>query len=176
VGLFQPDNTLDHPFGPENRKVVEFFAPGTPRPGGSKTAFPIYLGNGQPLMKDGRVVLRYGDDAKGNKQWRRTVADAAKIAFVHQSPVDFPLILEILFHLERPRSHYRTGKNSHLLRDGAPSYPAVRPDVTKLTRSTEDAMLDIIYRDDALIIEQRCRKVYCNPGQAGAAIRLTKAP
>lgn len=172
VELFQPEIDL---VGPENRKIVEFFAPGTPRPGGSKTAIPIYV-KGQLLLKNGRPILRYIDDAKGNKEWRATVAKAAKIAFKDQAPVDFPLFLEIVFHLERPKKDFRTGRNSHLLREGAPSYPAVRPDVTKLTRSTEDAMLGIVYKDDALIVDQRCRKVFCTAGQEGAAIRLTKAP
>lgn len=42
-------------------------------------------------------------------------------------------------------------------------YPAVKPDLSKLIRSTEDAMIGILYVDDAQIVEVKARKHYGTP-------------
>ena len=68
----------------------------------------------------------------------------------------------MVFTFVRPKSHYRTGRNAHLLRDDAPTRPATIPDLSKLARSTEDALKDAgVIRDDSLIVEyRRLAKVY----------------
>jgi Holliday junction resolvase RusA-like endonuclease len=48
------------------------------------------------------------------------------------------------------------------------------PDLTKLMRSTEDALTGILWVDDARITDQHARKRYCEPGQApGAQISIS---
>ena len=63
-------------------------------------------------------------------------------------------MVSFVFIRTRPKSHYRTGKNSHLLRDAAPTHPTVKPDVLKLARAAEDALTGILWRDVAQIIEE----------------------
>ena len=55
------------------------------------------------------------------------------------------------FTLQRPASHFRTGRYRELVKDTAPTMPTAPPDLSKLTRSTEDALTGVAYRDDALI-------------------------
>lgn len=56
----------------------------------------------------------------------------------------------VTFHLPRPKGHYRTGANAHLLRDSAPEQPSVKPDLDKLVRSTMDGLSEAgVWHDDA---------------------------
>ena len=65
------------------------------------------------------------------------------------------------FFFARPRSHYRTGRNAHLLRDDAPIAPTSAPDLSKLIRSTEDALGDAgAIVNDARIVDHNARKRY----------------
>src|SRR5690606_25696178 len=86
---------------------------------------------------------------------------------------------DMVFTLARPRSHYRTGRNAHLLRDSAPARPTGAPDLSKLARATEDALTEAgVWKDDAAVVEyRRLAKVY--PGsdpdaldQPGVLIRI----
>lgn len=104
------------------------------------------------------------ESSKHVKPWREDVRQAALAALSLQigGPLDGPLVARMVFTLQRPRSHYRTGRNAHLLRDAAPLRPAGYPDTSKLLRSTEDALKSGgAIRDDSLIVEYtRAAKVY----------------
>lgn len=64
-----------------------------------------------------------------------------------------PVALEVTFTLPRPKAHYRTGRNSHLLRDNAPHRPDRLPDLDKLLRSTMDALTAAgVWADDAQVV------------------------
>jgi crossover junction endodeoxyribonuclease RusA len=71
-----------------------------------------------------------------------------------------------IFKFPRPKSHYRTGRNAHLLRDDAPEFKMSRPDGEKLERSTYDALTDAgVWRDDAQVVDAHWTKVYSDsPG------------
>lgn len=56
--------------------------------------------------------------------------------------------LHLVFCLPRPKAHYRTGKNSHLLRDAAPGLHTQKPDVDNLAKAVIDAMVDSGRVDD----------------------------
>lgn len=79
------------------------------------------------------------------------------------------------FFLPRPKGHYRTGQNAHLLKDSAPALPGVKPDLDKLLRSTYDALTTAgAYTDDATVTDGSQRKRYAdttNPPGAHITIR-----
>lgn len=123
---------------------------GRPAPQGSKR----HVGKG--------VMI---ESSKHVKPWRDDVKAAAEALLADQrpwTPIDQPLVVRMVFTTTRPRSHYRTGRNAHLLRDNAPARPAGKPDASKLIRSTEDALTDSgLWKDDALVVEyERAAKVY----------------
>lgn len=124
---------------------ITFFAPGIPQPGGSKKAFFN--------KHTGRAVVV--EDAKKNAPWRTTVQAFALDA--HQGPpLKGPLVLLVTFVMPRPAGHFGTKG----VRPGAPRFPAVRPDATKLLRSTEDALSGLVWVDDSQIVDQHVRKIY----------------
>jgi Holliday junction resolvase RusA-like endonuclease len=64
-----------------------------------------------------------------------------------------PLVGSMDFAVSRPKTHYRTGRFAHLLRDDSPPEPDVKPDLSKLLRAAEDAMTGIVWADDCQITE-----------------------
>jgi crossover junction endodeoxyribonuclease RusA len=135
---------------------------GIPKPGGSKRAFVIPGKNGANPRAN--VV----EDCKKNKEWRESV----KSAFLHFNrhgecplPYSGPVEIRVCFMMPRPKSHYRTGKHAGLLKESAPQYHTKKPDVTKLMRSTEDALTGLVWRDDSQIYKQEIKKIYAeSPG------------
>lgn len=133
-----------------NRSVITcFFVPGIPQPGGSKKGFVH--------PSTGRVVIV--DDAKHGGEWRSVVALSGRTAY-RSEPVTYPISLAVTFVVPRPNGHFGTGRNAGRVKGSAPAYPAKKPDLTKLLRSTEDALTGIIWADDALIVHQDIRKTY----------------
>ena len=136
---------------------------GTPAPQGSKR----HVGHG--------VMV---ESSKKLQPWRDAVRSDAATA--HAGPaLDGELFADMVFSFARPRSHYRTGRNAHLLREGAPTRPASPPDLSKLARSTEDALKDAgVIVDDARIVEYgRLAKVYVDSdrdalAKPGVVIRI----
>lgn len=130
---------------------------GLPQPGGSKRAF-MRKGMKCPIVTDANPK------AKG---WKAMVADAA-VEAVRGNP-EYPLVvpLEVHFNFFMPRNkgHFGTGKNEKILKPNAPRFHAVKPDCTKLIRSTEDALTNIVWRDDAQIVWQEGVKRYANAEQ-----------
>ena len=147
------------------KPVIQFRPFGTPRPGGSKTAFRN--------PHTGKLVVT--ESCKKNPAWRQDVKQAAIQAVGPGTRLlDGCLFLDVTFYLERPHGHFRSGRNGLLLKDSAPPFPNVMPDVTKLVRSIEDALTGILWTDDARITDQAVRKRYCAPGQApGADISIS---
>lgn len=80
-----------------------------------------------------------------------------------------PIYLAAVFIMPRPKKHYRTGRYSHMLRDDAPEWHTVKPDRTKLLRSTEDALKGIVWADDSSVCAGPTSKRYAGPGEAPGA-------
>ncbi len=139
---------------------ISFWVPGIPKPAGSKRGFVN--------RKTGGVIIT--DACKLTKSWQADVKVFAYEAMHRgrQGPgrplMTDPLELVVTFKLSRPKHHYRTGKNVNLLRPDAPPFPASAPDATKLVRAVEDAMTGVVWKDDALVVDQLVSKRYGDPG------------
>lgn len=142
---------------------------GHPAPQGSKRAFALRK-NG--VLTGKAAVIESSHDRV--KSWRQAVVDEARSAMTttyphrvainaSQFPLCDPVTAVIVFSLRRPKSHYRTGANSHLLTDRAPARPGKAPDLSKLCRATEDALEEVgLLDNDSLIVEyERLAKVWC---------------
>lgn len=124
---------------------------GTPAPQGSKKAF----------QRGGKVQMV--ESSKRVAPWREAVVSEAIRCGISGKGLDGPLRLSAVFFFGRPKGHYRTGRNAHLLRPNAPSHPTSPPDLSKLVRSTEDALTQCgAIRDDARIVVLDVRKEWCD--------------
>jgi len=125
------------------------------------------------------------ESSKKLKPWRDSVTYAAVEAL---AGADFPMFgrgvalhVSVTFWFPRPAGHYRTGRNAHLLRDGAPAYPAGRPDVDKTLRSTLDSLTDAgVFADDAQVVTVKATKRYAGSpdglSRPGALIHVRAIP
>jgi Holliday junction resolvase RusA-like endonuclease len=138
---------------------LEFRVLGIPRPGGSKTAFFS--------KKLGRALIV--DACKTNKQWRDSVAGAAARAMGGRELFSGPLYLFIEFFMPRPKGHFGTGKHAGELKPAAPRWCPTKPDASKLTRSTEDSLHQIVWLNDAQVVKQYITKTYANPNERPGA-------
>ncbi len=140
---------------------------------------------GTPGPQGSKNVNRHGavyEVSKRVKPWREAVKSAA-LDMINVTPgwvmMDGPLVLMVTFYSNRPKSHYRTGRNAHLLKDSAPDYPTGAPDLSKLIRSTEDALTDAgVWRDDSRVVRVIASKTYVPDGNGhrqGATIQVEPA-
>jgi Holliday junction resolvase RusA-like endonuclease len=119
---------------------------GIPRPQGSKRSLGVNAKTGKNVIVDANARVR---------EWRRDVMDAAREVITDDAgfqPFTGPLQVFMVFTFMRPPSVPRR-KRSH---------PAVKPDVVKLARATEDALTAAgVWIDDALVVDYgRLAKVY----------------
>ncbi len=142
--------------------AIKIWVPGIPQPGGSKKGFAI-----PDKDRPGKYRAILTEDNRKSKPWRQSVAWAAKERI--GTPLIGSIEIDFKFFMPRPKSHY--GKRGLL--PSAPDFPWVKPDLTKLIRSTEDAMKGIAWIDDSQVVDQHGRKVYGN--RPGALITIRRA-
>lgn len=136
--------------------MITFDVPGIPAPQGSKTPFGT---ESNPRTKPWRALVSH------------YAAEAMNGDYMFYSGV--PLDVTIQFRFPRPKSHFRTGKNAHLLRDSAPHFKAGKPDVDKLVRAVLDGCTGIIWQDDAQVATVKAHKIFS--AAPGAHVRVTEA-
>lgn len=143
--------------------ALTFTVYGHPEPAGSKKA---YVPKGWT-----RAVVT---DANPNaKAWKQEIATTAQAVFNRQhGPTGLtehvellarPFMVDLTFYLARPKGHYGTGRNAGVLKPSAPRYPAVKPDIDKLSRAVLDALTRVLWRDDAQVVQKFASKVYGTP-------------
>ena len=71
-----------------------------------------------------------------------------------------PIRCILNFYCKRPKTHYKTGKNAHILKDTAPKYNINNKDLDNTVKFVLDALNDKLYTDDSLIFEISCSKMY----------------
>jgi Holliday junction resolvase RusA-like endonuclease len=133
--------------GPDRLSVTVY---GDPAPQGSKR----FVGR----TREGRGIMV--ESSKKCRPWRQDVVAAAIEARGNAKPLDGPLIVSMVFTLPKPKSAPKRRR----------SWPDRKPDLSKLARSTEDALVTAgCIADDARIIEfERLAKVF--PGEDPEAL------
>lgn len=133
----------------------------------SRHGFTLYLRPVQQgsktagITKAGRSFLRDAN-ASDLKPYRETLTAEAVDAWRYHDQLTGPVRAWIRFTFDRPPSHYRTGRNAHLLRESAPSHPGrADGDLDKLVRAVCDALTDAgVWVDDTQLVDLRARKFY----------------
>lgn len=131
--------------------MLTFTAFGVPQPKGSARAF-LPKGWTRPVVTS---------DNPRNKGWQAIMASAASAAIAQQPTfriLEEAAVLVATFHLPRPKA----------IKDRNVPH-TTRPDLDKLVRSAKDALSQVAWLDDSLVVEVRARKVYAMPGAAPRA-------
>lgn len=143
--------------GSDNPKEIVFAVYGIPGEQGSKTARARGYVDREGKVRTKAWVVE-NNEVK-NRSWREAVRQEAIAAMRdHNSEFDFPLtgclvILQVTFTVKKPGTF---PKRRRIL-------PIKRPDVSKLIRSTEDALTDAgFWKDDSQVAYDRLYKVFPN--------------
>lgn len=112
---------------------------------------------GQPAPQGSKRHVGGGvmvESSKKLRPWRQDVKAAAESVRGDRAPIDAPVRVRMVFTLPKPLSAPKRRR----------IWPCRTPDLSKLVRSTEDALTDAgVWRDDARVVEYtRLAKVYPN--------------
>ena len=143
--------------------------PGTPVPQGSMTC------------KGSRGPRKHNIESANKKTlmpWRQQIEAGGRILPI--SGLTGPVTVEATFTIARPASHYRTGRNAHLLKDGAPRWPhqshgsaGGNGDDDKFARAVLDGLADAgVYGNDIQVCHLNVWK--CYPDTPGCPDRLAE--
>lgn len=136
---------------------LRFFVQGTPAPKGSGRA----VAKGVYLPGSSKVGQRRIKAFTLSVQWAARQAMRGREMF----PPLTPILLRLVFRLERPASHFtKAGK----LNASAPDYPTKKPDLSKLIRCCEDGLSGIAYDDDARVVWTESGKLWA--GEQGPGV------
>jgi len=141
--------------------LIEITVFGSPAPQGSKK-FAGRAANGRGILVE---------SSKAVKPWREAVKWAALSLPPENCRLAGPVSVEIIFTMPKPKSAPK----------GRRTWPDRMPDLSKLVRSTEDALTDAgVWEDDARVVSCYARKVF--PGEhpsalhsPGVVIRIAEA-
>ena len=135
--------------------AIELNVVGTPFPQGSKSAF----------VRGGRAIVTEGSSGPGragHAAWRQAVATATR-DYLELNPrpaVDEPIHVSMAFRFALGSDKYRSRHQT-------------RPDLSKLVRATEDAMVDGgLLKDDSCIFSMVAMKAYAHDEPPGCRISV----
>lgn len=119
---------------------------------------------GQPVAKSrARVVTkgkrRFAFTPKKVKEWEDHVKDEAKKHF--ERPFDWPVVVSMIFYLERPRSRRLD------------FWVSTAPDLDNMEKSVMDALNGVAYTDDRLVVAKSSSKRYVKDGYPRVEITVT---
>lgn len=137
---------------------VRFWVPGTPQ------------GKGRA-----RVSVR-GGHARSytparTRVYESAIADAARAAGIDLAPPGVPLAVTVDAWFSIPRSWPRRRAKDALSSGG---WVLSRPDVDNVAKSVLDALLGILYADDAQVSLLVASKRYCAEGEPGVHVHVAR--
>lgn len=106
-------------------------------------------------VKGADFVSTYDPSAKAKKAFLKQC-----LPYKPKQPYERPLRVDMVFYFSRPKSHYRSGKYAHILKDSAPEYHTSRGDLDNLCKMPMDSLNKIFWKDDAYIVELSAVKKY----------------
>ena len=101
----------------------------------------------------------YDPSSKDKDRFKKESAE-----FTPKHPLEGAISVSMVFSMPRPKSHYRTGRYSHLLKNTAPSLHISRPDLDNIVKFYLDAMTGIFWKDDASVCTIEASKSYSKQG------------
>ena len=127
------------------------------------TGKPIALKRHRPSARGGC----YDPSSKDKKQIWLQIA-----AYKPKRPLAGDIMIKLVFTMPRPKSHYRTGKYKHLLKDNVSEYHSYKPDLDNLVKLLLDTISGKgrMICDDSQICMLQAEKVWGFKGKTEVII------
>ena len=143
----------------------EFFVRGEPKGQPRARAFA--------LKRGGQTFVRMYTPGSA-ESWKNEIAIAAR-PHLPLHPLLGPIALDLEFYFERPKAHYRTGRNAGVLREDAPYWHTSKPDRDNLEKAVMDALTTLgFFKDDAQVCGGDRPPVKVYGDVAGCNIRIAQ--
>ena len=97
----------------------------------------------------------YDPSSKDKDRFKKESAE-----FAPKHPLEGAISVSMVFSMPRPRSHYRGGRFSHLLKGSSPNRHISRPDLDNIIKFYLDAMTGMFWKDDAYVCTIEASKNY----------------
>jgi len=107
----------------------------------------------------GNRVIMYDPSSKDKDRFKKECVE-----FAPKHPLEGAISVSMVFSMPRPRSHYRGGRFSHLLKKTAPDQHISRPDIDNIIKFYLDAMTGTFWKDDACVCTVEASKMYSKQG------------
>ena len=107
----------------------------------------------------GKKIFMYDPSSKDKAKFREHCSDQAP-----KYPLEGPISVSMTFSMPRPKSHFRSGRYSHLLKDNVPSLHVSKPDIDNMVKFYLDAMTGTFWEDDASVCTIEASKIYSEDG------------
>jgi Holliday junction resolvase RusA-like endonuclease len=128
---------------------------------------PATQGSKNPVRNKYTGRIHLVESSKSLPDWRQSVIGVARDTLERLEGGPFcdasvGVSVDLAFYLARPKGHYGSGRNSHLLKPSAPARPTgPRSDVDKLGRAILDALkLARVFPDDGMVVRLCTDKWY----------------
>jgi len=120
---------------------ISFFVPGNPK--------------GLKRHRSTKTGIHYDPSAGDKKDFL-----GKAMANRPDEPILGPVCLQLTCVFARPKCHYRTGRNAHLLKETAPYWYTSTPDADNVLKFVGDALNGIFWKDDRQVIPLPVYRVY----------------
>ena len=107
----------------------------------------------------GNKIFMYDPSSKDKTIFKDRCAEYAP-----KYPLEGAISVSMTFHMPRPKSHYRSGRYSHLLKHDAPKLHVSKPDIDNIVKFYLDAMTGSFWMDDASVCTIEASKIYSKDG------------
>lgn len=138
---------------------VQLWIPGRPRAKGSYVAI-VPKGGGRAFLKNADAHLAEWTNLIRIAWHNRPSETGALDYWIYPSDQCFEVT--VLCELDRPKSHFGTGKNAKILKKSAPAvlHCPRTPDGDKILRAILDALTGYAWKDDKQVVMCKCRKCW----------------
>ena len=130
-----------------------------PRSGALKIKMKPLAQQRHKARRAGNKIFMYDPSSKDKDKFKKQC-----IGFAPKYPLEGAISVSMVFSMPRPKSHYRTGKYSHLLKKNVPMQCITKPDIDNLVKFYLDAMTGSFWRDDAYVCTIEASKIYSKDG------------
>ena len=103
--------------------------------------------------------MMYDPSSKDKDRFKKECAE-----FAPKYPLEGAISVSMVFSMPRPKSHYRGGRFSHLLKNSSPARHTSRPDLDNIIKFYLDAMTGAFWKDDSSVCTIEASKIYSEQG------------
>lgn len=147
------------------KSEIQLWIPGRPRAKGSYVAI-VPKGGGRAFLKNADThlaewtnLIRIAWNNRPSEECSDFMPSGIRTWLY---PSDACFEVEVLCELDRPKSHFGTGKNAKILKKSAPAalHCPRTPDGDKILRAILDALTGYVWKDDKQVVMCKCRKCW----------------